>query len=162
MIGKFPLDAELDPKGLQPPEFGLRISAACEDLIRSCSAVLANLTPFRGPSADVGTVYEVGFAVALGKVVVGYTESDAPFIKRTSDWLRRLGEPARARIGGDLEDCDGMRLESFGLLDNLMIPGGIQASGGTIIGPGDVEGGREICEAAAAELAQRLRGGDAP
>lgn len=84
LVGKFPLDTELDLTGLPPAEFAQRISDANERLIRSCDAVLANLTPFRGPSADVGTVYEVGFAVALGKMVMGYSESDSPFMERTS------------------------------------------------------------------------------
>ena len=43
-----------------------------ESHIRRCDAVLANLTPFRGPGADPGTVYEVGFARALGQPVFGY------------------------------------------------------------------------------------------
>ena len=34
--------------------------------IRGSDAILANLTPFRGPGADPGTVYEVGFGRALG------------------------------------------------------------------------------------------------
>lgn len=40
-----------------------------ESLVRSCDAVLANLSPFRGPSADVGTTYELGYARGLGKEV---------------------------------------------------------------------------------------------
>ena len=39
--------------------------------IRSCEAIVADLTPFRGPSADVGTVCEVGFARALGLKIFG-------------------------------------------------------------------------------------------
>lgn len=49
-----------------------------------------------------------------------------------------------------------MLLESFGLVDNLMIPGGVRTSGGAILRPGDVASGQGLVEAAAAELARRL------
>ena len=51
--------------------FWRKIAMRNETHIRSCQAVIANLTPFRGPSADVGTVYEVGFARALGLLIFG-------------------------------------------------------------------------------------------
>src|SRR5437763_51598 len=56
--GVFPLDAEIGAEDGERRELALRISAANEGLIRSCQAVVANMTPFRGPSADVGTAYE--------------------------------------------------------------------------------------------------------
>lgn len=50
-----------------------RIYEANIDLIRRCDGVLANLAPFRNAlEPDSGTVFEVGFAVALGKPVAGY------------------------------------------------------------------------------------------
>jgi nucleoside 2-deoxyribosyltransferase len=41
-------------------------------LVRQCDGVIANLMDFRGLEPDSGTVFEVGFAVALGKPVVVY------------------------------------------------------------------------------------------
>ena len=29
--------------------------------MQGCDAMIVNLTPFRGPSADVGSAYEMGF-----------------------------------------------------------------------------------------------------
>jgi nucleoside 2-deoxyribosyltransferase len=105
----FPLDAALsvdfavDP----PPVVAAAIFAANRGMIEACDAVLANLTPFRGPSADAGTVWEVGFAAGLGKPVFGYSNSAAPFADRT-----------RALIGAG----DGLEVEDFALpSDNLMI-----------------------------------------
>ena len=69
--GVFPLDVEADLGGKSPKEIGLCISGVNEALIKNCDIVIANLTPFRGPSADVGTAYEIGFAHALGKKVFG-------------------------------------------------------------------------------------------
>ncbi len=38
-----------------------------DDAMRRADVCLANITPFRGVSADAGTVYEIGFMIALGK-----------------------------------------------------------------------------------------------
>ena len=65
--GVFPIDVEVDTSGKSPTEAGFCISDLNEELIRSWQIVIANITPFRGPSADVGTVFEMGFAHALGR-----------------------------------------------------------------------------------------------
>lgn len=49
------------------------VFASCLDMIRSCDAVVANITPFRGDEPDSGTVFEIATAYALGKPVVAYT-----------------------------------------------------------------------------------------
>ena len=41
-------------------------------LIKQADAVIANLQCFRGSEPDSGTVFEVGFAVALGRPVWGF------------------------------------------------------------------------------------------
>ena len=72
-IGVSPFDNEIKPSLLPKHEAALRISVANEDMIRTCGLMIANMTPFRGPSADVGTAYEMGFARALGLPVFAYT-----------------------------------------------------------------------------------------
>jgi len=129
--GSFPLDAVI-----QNPT-GQSIYEANEQLIRGADGILAKLTPFRGPSADAGTIWEVGFARGLGKPVVGYTEAAGIFSERTVYWLGRIGSGLVTRPDGGLEDSDEMEVERFGLVDNLMIPGGIAASGGTVVLPQD-------------------------
>jgi nucleoside 2-deoxyribosyltransferase len=37
------------------------------------------------------------------------------------------------RASGSWEDADGMEVEDFGLTDNLMLDGGIAASGGVLV-----------------------------
>ncbi len=147
--GVFPLDAE--PSADDPILLASRIHGANETLIRSCDAVLANLTPFRGPSADAGTVYEIGYARALGKLIVGYSTGAAPFAERTKRWVGSIGGQVGQRPDGSFEDGDGMQIEDFGLHDNLMIDRGIHASGGVIIMRES-----EPERAAAQELANRL------
>ncbi len=94
-----------------------------EEHIRRCDAVIANLTPFRGPGADPGTVYEVGFARALGRVVFGWSCAAAD-------------HAARVRLlpgAGEGRDADGLEIEDFGLAENLMVVCGIEASGGFVL-----------------------------
>ena len=64
-----------------------RIARRNEAQIRSCEALIANLTPFRGPSADAGTVFEVGFASALGLRMFGWSNDARPFAERTRAFL---------------------------------------------------------------------------
>jgi nucleoside 2-deoxyribosyltransferase len=111
-------------------EHGYAIHAANEQLIRSCQLLIANLSPFRGPSADVGTVYELGFARGLGLPVFGYTNVQGSFQERT---LAYLGTAARRRPDGTFEDAEHLALESHDLVDNLMVDGAIHASGGAIV-----------------------------
>lgn len=106
----YPFDAVLDVDvAVDPgPVVAAAIYAANKAMIEAADAVLANLTPFRAASADPGTVWEVGYAAALGKPVYGYSNTAAPFAERT-----------RALIGAD---GDGLAVEDFALpSDNLMI-----------------------------------------
>jgi nucleoside 2-deoxyribosyltransferase len=123
----------LDPPEGEPADWiGLpewrRIALRNEAHIRTCAAIVANLTPFRGPSADVGTVYEVGFARGLGLRVFGYATVATAFLDRT---LSSIGG-GRQTPDGSWRDLDGLQVEQFGLFDNLMIEGGIIESGGAL------------------------------
>ena len=109
-----------------------RIALRNEAHITQCDAVIANLTPFRGPSADVGTVYEIGFARALGRRVFGYANVGERFASRTMEFAATHG----GVIGGPAglwRDADGMLIEQFGLFDNLMIESAIVESGGVLV-----------------------------
>ncbi|TDH64545.1 nucleoside 2-deoxyribosyltransferase [Dankookia rubra] len=127
LVGVFPLD--LPPLEPDPalPEWR-RIYQSNEAHIRSCDALIANLTPFRGASADVGTVYELGFMRALGRPVFGYSNVAQRFGGRV---LAGLGGAARRRADGAWEDAEGMAVEEFDRHDNLMLEGGIAEAGGT-------------------------------
>lgn len=124
--GVFPLDPPPAAPAADRP-YWMRIYLGNEAHIRSCAGLIANLTPFRGPSADVGTVFELGFMRALGRPVMGYSTVAADFLARTRGFL---GDAARRRADGGWQDADAMGLEDFGLADNLMVDGGIEAAGG--------------------------------
>jgi nucleoside 2-deoxyribosyltransferase len=94
-------------------------------LMRRADLGLFNLTPFRGPSADPGTVFELGFMFAARKPVYGYSSSEQRYRERVSAAfgpLRDFDEQPR--------DRDGHAVENFALADNLMIARAIEDSGG--------------------------------
>ena len=128
--GVFPLDNEIDTKDKTSREIGFCISAVNEGLIRSCDFVVANITPFRGPSADVGTAYEMGFAHGLGKKVFAYSNVALPFTQRT---VEALNLAVNRGSDGKLRDVNGMFVEENDLTDNLMLDGCIHASTGGLV-----------------------------
>jgi nucleoside 2-deoxyribosyltransferase len=130
LIGIFPVDAHPQhPEESEIPRW-LWIYRRNESHMRDADAVIANLTPFRGPSADPGTVYELGFMRALGKAVTGYSNVAADFVPRS---LGFLGDAARRDAEGRWRDASDMAVEDFGLADNLMIDGGIHEAGGLLV-----------------------------
>jgi nucleoside 2-deoxyribosyltransferase len=134
MEGKYPLDAQLDLGELALAERAYTIAGANEGLIGSCDAVIANLTPFRGPGADTGTAYEVGYARGRGMPVFGYSNHHLLFFDRVR---KSNTKPLKHRPDSEptmaFEDRDKMGVEQFGLAENLMVIGAIQASGGGIV-----------------------------
>jgi nucleoside 2-deoxyribosyltransferase len=102
--------------------------ALCNELhIRTSAALIANLTPFRGPSADAGTIYEIGFARGLGLKVFGYATVTDGFLERTL-----AAFPGQQAEDGAWWDPDGLLVEQFGLFDNLMIEGALAEGGGLL------------------------------
>ncbi|HET8744486.1 MAG TPA: nucleoside 2-deoxyribosyltransferase [Ramlibacter sp.] len=111
--GVFPLDESL-PQGLSPQALAAHIYRANIAHIERCDAVAANLDFFRGPEPDSGTCFEVGYAVARGKPVVGYVPEEGTFAER----IRRRHPQA---AGPGQRDARGWELEEFGLPLNLML-----------------------------------------
>lgn len=128
--GASPFDNAVDLATLSKREAALRISAANETMIRGCDLVIANITPFRGPSADVGTAYEMGFASALGLPVFAYTNVAGSLVERTR---QALGLSAGEAPSGHFHDAFGMAIEDFDGVDNLMLDGAVEANGVTIV-----------------------------
>ena len=113
-----PLDTELAFSGNEAKlRRGHRIYRANRELMDSCDAIIANLTPFRGVSADPGTVFEVGYMIGQGKPAFGFTLDSRHYRERTSST--------------DLDE-QGHTIEDFEMSDNLMIEGGIYGSGGQL------------------------------
>ena len=116
--GLFPLDNVLEAK--DPKELAKQIRQANIELIRQADIVMANLNPFRGLEPDSGTVYEVGFAEALGKPVFGYANDLRTMKERIVD--------AHNLSQADQYCLEGLLIEDFELSHNLMLTHTLVAS----------------------------------
>ncbi|RTE64341.1 hypothetical protein EH243_17895 [Amphritea opalescens] len=115
--GLFPLDNDLDIASLPPYQAGLAIYQANIALMNRCDLIIANMTPFRGPSMDVGTAFEMGYITAQNKPLWGYTLD---------------GRLYSDRVEGIETDADGFTIEAFDMADNLMMVGALQQQGGLL------------------------------
>ena len=111
-IGLFPMDNEVNFKTPYPYKIARQIFTANAKMIQQSDIVIANLNPFRGPSADVGTVWEVGYAIGLGKKVYGYRYDRRPYNERVLNPVNGVT---------CTPDSTYPNVEDFGLGDNLMI-----------------------------------------
>lgn len=110
----FPLDPSASGGVASPQAIAARIYQRNIAHIDACDAVVANLDFFRGPEPDSGTCFEVGYAIAKGKVVVGYVPEQGSFAERLRTRFPRA-------VGQGLVDAAGWQLEEFGLPLNLML-----------------------------------------
>ncbi|SAH84416.1 nucleoside 2-deoxyribosyltransferase [Bordetella ansorpii] len=111
--GLFPLD-NAAPAGMTGRALAEWIYRQNTALIRQADVVMANLAPFRGAEPDSGTAFEVGYAVALGKPVWGYTDQAEPL-------LEQVGVGADPADPARTVDAQGYTVEDFGLNMNLML-----------------------------------------
>ena len=126
LTGLYPLDNAVDRAAT---EASLQIFKANEAMMDQADAVIANLTPFRGPGADAGTVYELGYMAARGKFCLGYSNDPAVY----ADRVRRFTK-VTAR-DGRLVDADGLTVEDFGHNDNLMMIHALELYGAPLVLP---------------------------
>lgn len=118
-VGLFPLDNNLDLSSLSPYQAGLKIYQANIKLMNRCDLIIANMSPFRGPSMDVGTAFEMGYITAQNKPVWGYTLDGRLYNDRVTEAATGI-------------DADGLSIEAFDMTDNLMMIGALNQQGGLI------------------------------
>ena len=96
------------------------IYATVLERLRGADAVIANLSPWRGPAADPGTAFEVGFAAALGKPVLAYLNTDD---EGMAEHRLRIEASLGASLGEDgrWRDGAGAEIEDFSLPETLML-----------------------------------------
>ena len=83
-------------------------------LINKADIVIANLNAFRGKEADSGTIWECGYAKALGKRVYGYMEHNQSYLDSFFDDEKKL-------LNNVYVDINNMVVEDFDYPINLMI-----------------------------------------
>ncbi|HTZ80596.1 MAG TPA: nucleoside 2-deoxyribosyltransferase [Stellaceae bacterium] len=113
--GLFPLDAEIGRDGAEG--LSRRIYRGCLAMMRAADLAVLNLTPFRGPSADVGTVLELGLLAGWGKPVFAYTNDGRDLVER----VRASAAADYDAAAGEWRDAEGITIEDFGNADNLML-----------------------------------------
>jgi nucleoside 2-deoxyribosyltransferase len=100
-------------------EVAERIYRANLALVRDCDGLLANLMPFRNAlEPDSGTVFELGFAVALGKPVAGIVPGLALSYEQKVAVECRIRHDSQ---GIAWDDSFGFMIEEFGQPLNLML-----------------------------------------
>ena len=105
--GLYPLDNQFDLSDLKRgPDKAIKIYQADIELINASDCLVANLSPFRGVSADPGTCFELGYAVAQNKPVAIYSNDTREYKHKLKDL--NLSE-------------DDWSVEDLGLTDNLML-----------------------------------------
>jgi nucleoside 2-deoxyribosyltransferase len=125
-VGVFPFDNEINsvPADEREDHFVYRANLA---MIRAADAGIFNLTPFRGVSADPGTVFELGVMIGLGKPAFGYSNESEDLLARTRQAdLLTLDD-------GVWRDQNRMKVEDFGNADNLMIDASLAVGGHPIV-----------------------------
>ena len=127
LSGLYPLDNAID---LTVTDASLAIFKGNEAMMDSADAIIANLTPFRGPSADAGTVYELGYMAGCGKLCFAYSNDPALYTERVA---RSFAVTKAA--AGHLIDDDGLTVEDFGLPDNLMMIHTLELHGARLVMP---------------------------
>ncbi|RCW70464.1 nucleoside 2-deoxyribosyltransferase [Pseudorhodoferax soli] len=122
--------ARLGLAGLEPADDAAPDAAALADdaraqhiyegnvaRIQAADGVLANLADFRGLEPDSGTVFEIGYAVALGKPVVAYGVPAGSYAARVAA-VRDCAPDAQGVLR---ERADGNMVEGLGQRLNLML-----------------------------------------
>ena len=126
-------------------------------MIGAC-AIIAKLTPFRGPSADAGTVYELGYMAGRGTLCLGYSNDPGSY----ADGVREFTHVSSR--DGRLIDAQGLTVENFGLTDNLMMIHALDLHGCALVTPRQAPadlwhdlGAFETCVRMAAERLASMR-----
>ena len=124
--GLYPLDNTID---IAANDASLQIFRGNETMMIAADAIIADLTPFRGPGADAGTVYELGYMAGRGKLCLGYSNDPSPYAERA----RKFTEVTSC--DGRLIDALGLTVEDFGLADNLMMIHALDLHGCALVTP---------------------------
>jgi nucleoside 2-deoxyribosyltransferase len=126
LTGLYPLDNAID---IAAKDASLQIFRGNEAMMIAADAIIANLTPFRGPGADAGTVYELGYMAGRGKLCLGYSNDPACYADRVREFTEVTSRDGR------LVDAQGLTVEDFGWTDNLMMIHTLDLHGCALVTP---------------------------
>jgi nucleoside 2-deoxyribosyltransferase len=127
LIGLYPLENAVDDRAAS--DASLQIFRGNEAIMIEADAIIANLTSFRGPGADAGTVYELGYMAGRGKLCLGYSNDPSSYADRVREFTEVISSDGR------LIDASGLTVEDFGLTDNLMMIHALDLHGCALVTP---------------------------
>ncbi len=127
VTGLYPLDNTVD---LAVRGSSLQIFKGNEAMMDAADAIIANMTPFRGPGADSGTVYELGYFAGRGKLCLAYSNDPTIYAERVARFTQ-----VTSAFDKRLVDADGLTVEDFGLPDNLMMIHALDLHGSPLVLP---------------------------
>lgn len=127
--GLYPMDPPVD-HSLPPRALGVAVFHSDERLMEMADFAIANITPFRGVSCDVGTAVEIGWFRAARKPVLAYTNTAAALTER----VRAVNNGTLiTRPDGALADSEGLMIEGFEMMDNPMVEVPVLVAGFEIV-----------------------------
>ncbi|SFK89398.1 Nucleoside 2-deoxyribosyltransferase [Paenibacillus sp. 1_12] len=117
-VGVYPKDNVISKEpGRSKQEIASEIFHANIKLIEEADIIAANLNCFRGAEPDSGTVFEVGYACALGKKLYGYVDADVPMWEKVALYWGGVHPGDNGRY----VDKEGLHIENLGMPINLML-----------------------------------------
>lgn len=121
--GLAPLDniLEIEEDQKFTPKHATMIFDANVQLIEDCDVIIANIEPFRGPSVDDGTAWEIGYGFAKNKIIYGYSELSDKSLEEITKMMFDMSKQKKYT-----------EIEKMGHSTNLMIVDSIKASGGKV------------------------------
>lgn len=131
LVGVSPLDIDGGRRQSGTPDDALFIYRAAADLIAGCDALIANMSPFRGPGLDAATALEMGIMAGKQGPVIGYSLDHQPYKARLAHLLEVIDE-AFVTVDGRLTTRDGHLVEDFQLTDTAMAAGAALTAGAPI------------------------------
>lgn len=107
VVPLIPIDNDVDVKN------ALNIRNKNIEMIQKCDCIIADLSPFRSLEPDAGTAFEVGYAAALGKILLPFTTDTRSMVEKYN------GKTCK----------EGLTVEDFKLPFNLMLSDGTKVFG---------------------------------
>lgn len=160
--GVAPIDNQMGLEKIAPGKPLMHAIAAADfALMDQLDGGVFCLDPFRrSPEMDPGTAVEIGYMRAQGKPMAGWTRDPRPYPQKVRKYFQDLfhlslvqtpPNPTGGTSGG-WRDPDGILVHSDGMLQNLMIEGGIESAKGAVFADPDWEKAFEAAIACLAKL----------
>lgn len=130
LVGLYPLDNSI-PDFKPDFDTGMRIYHANIQLMQQADFIAANMVRFRGPSMDVGTAFEMGFMAGSNKPVFAYYEAQPFYGNEEKPGLltAKVQKHWHMHPEDTSKDKDGIHIENFNMIDNLMMVGAYTDTG---------------------------------